>query len=110
MAKNTKTTQSGINDRVYAFLNTIPKGRVVTYGQIAAALGNRNLARAVGNALHNNPDPIRQPCYKVVNRTGALARSFGDAGGIETQRRRLEQDGIEVVDYRVDLSKYQWIF
>ena len=110
MAENRQKPQSGLNERVYAFLKTIPKGKVVTYGQIAAALGNRKLSRAVGTALHHNPDPIGQPCYKVVNRNGALARSFGDVGGIETQKRRLEQDGIEVVDYRVDLSKYQWIF
>ena len=94
---------------VYDFLKTIPRGKVVTYGQIAGYLGDKKLARVVGNVLHSNPDPAGQPCYKVVNRNGELAKHFGD-GGIETQRRRLEADGIEVTGYRVDLSKYQWKF
>lgn len=97
-----------MKEAVYEFLKQIPKGKVVTYGQIAEHLGNRNLSRAVGNILHTNPDPIGQPCYKVVDRNGALAEHFGDVGGIETQRLRLEQDGIEVVNYRVDLKKYGW--
>ncbi|MBQ7980243.1 MAG: MGMT family protein, partial [Oscillospiraceae bacterium] len=43
-------------NNIYEYLTTIPKGKVVTYGQIAEHLGNRHLARAVGNALHKNPD------------------------------------------------------
>ena len=97
-----------MKEEVYAFLKTIPKGKVVTYGQIAEYLGCRGAARAVGNILHRNPDPIGQPCFKVVNRKGELAANFGDAGGIETQKRRLEADGVEVVGYTVDLKKYRW--
>lgn len=93
---------------VYDFLKTIPKGKVVTYGQIAEYLGNKNLSRVVGNILHTNPDPISQPCYKVVNRNGELSKNFGDTGGIATQKSRLEQDGVKVENYRVDLSRYQW--
>ena len=99
-----------MKEKVYSFLKTIPEGKVVTYGQIAEYLGNRKLARVVGNILHGNPDPINQPCYKVVNRKGELAENFGDSGGIDTQKQRLENDGIEVKDYRVDLEKYQWKF
>ena len=99
-----------MKEKVYEFLKTIPKGKVVTYGQIAEYLGNKNLARVVGNILHVNPDPIKQPCFKVVNQKGELAKNFGSAGGIETQKLRLEKDGIEVIDYKVDLDKYQWKF
>lgn len=96
-----------LKQRVYAYLKTIPRGKVVTYGQIAQQLGDRRLARAVGNILHENPDPIAQPCYKVVNRDGRLAANFGD-GGIAVQKKRLENDGIEVQNNKVDLAKYQW--
>jgi len=94
-------------EKVYAFLKLIPKGKVVTYGQIAAYIGKPGASRAVGNILHVNPDPIGQPCFKVVNREGRLAENFG-GGGKDVQRARLTADGVEVVDYRVDLEKYRW--
>ena len=78
---------------------------MVTYGQIAAALGNPKLARVVGNILHVNPDPDYFPCYKVVNARGQLSAHFG-FGGIAEQKRRLEREGIQVVDYTVDLNIY----
>ena len=96
--------------RVYDFLKTIPTGKVVTYGQIAEYLGNKKLARVVGNILHSNPDPINQPCFKVVNHKGELAKNFGDDGGIETQKQRLINDGVEVIGYKVDLEKHRWRF
>ena len=95
-------------DEVYDYLTKIPKGKVVTYGQIATDLGKPKACRAVGNILHINPEPIKQPCFKVVNSKGELAKNFGDVGGIETQKIRLENDGVKVVDYKVDLSIYQW--
>ena len=96
-----------IKEKVYEYLRSIPSGKVVTYGQIAAHLGNPGLARAVGNALHKNPDPDRNPCFRVVNASGKLSRNFG-CGGMEEQKRRLEEDGIEVSGCRVDLTRYQW--
>ncbi len=94
-----------VRQRVYDYLCTIPRGKVVTYGQIAAALGNPRLARAVGNALHRNPDGDRYPCYKVVNARGELSRHFA-FGGREGQKERLEREGIEVTGFTVDLGKY----
>jgi O-6-methylguanine DNA methyltransferase len=91
--------------RLYELLTAIPRGKVVTYGTLAEMLGNRGFARAVGNALHKNPDGEKYPCYKVVNAKGALAPAFV-FGGIEEQKRRLEAEGIEVKDGRVDLEKY----
>ena len=96
-----------MEDKVLAFLQIIPKGKVVTYGQIAAHLGNPKLARAVGNALHRNPDGEKYPCYKVVSASGKLSEHYA-FGGAEEQCRRLQQEGIEVVAHRVDLSRYQW--
>ena len=92
--------------KVYKFLLTIPKGKVVTYAQIAEYLGNKKLARAVGNILHNNPNEEKYPCYKVVNSKGGLSNSFA-FGGIEKQKEKLEKEGIVVENYRVDLNKYK---
>ena len=91
--------------RIYEAVKKIPKGRVATYGQVAALAGDRNMARAVGNALHRNPDPDTIPCYRVVNSKGELAGEFA-FGGPGAQQRLLEADGIEVTDGKVDLKKY----
>lgn len=96
-----------MQEKILEFLQAIPRGKVVTYGQIAAHLGNPQLARAVGNALHRNPDGDKYPCYKVVSAQGKLSPHYA-FGGLQAQKRRLEQDGIAVVDDRVDLRKYQW--
>lgn len=95
-----------MKNKVYEYLLTIPKGKVVTYGQIAEYIGNRKLARVVGNILHNNPDEKKYPCYKVVDSKGNLSKKF-KFGGIKKQKEKLENDGIEVIEYKVDLSKYK---
>lgn len=92
---------------VLNYLRTIPKGKVVTYSQIGKALGTKGY-RAIGNILHNNPDPDYYPCFKVVNAKGMLAEHFGLPGGKHAQKERLENDGVEVIDFMVDLEKYQW--
>ncbi len=96
-----------LNQRVYDFLITLPRGCVVTYGQIAAYLGDPHLARAVGNILHRNPNGEKYPCYKVVNARGFLSPQYA-FGGLEAQQRRLEQEGIAVKNGRVDLELYQY--
>lgn len=92
--------------RIYDAVKKIPYGQVATYAQIAEMAGDRKMARAVGNALHRNPDPDRIPCYRVVNAKGELAGEFA-FGGEARQRELLEAEGIEVADGRVDLEKYQ---
>ena len=101
---------SSLNDKVYEFVKSIPRGKVVTYGQIALYLGNRNFARAVGNILHNNPDSGHIPCHRVVNAQGKLALSYA-FGGIEAQRCLLESEGVVFKSNQVvDLSISQMIF
>ena len=90
---------------LYELLRTVPRGKVITYGTLAEMLGNRAWARAVGNALHSNPDGERYPCYKVVNCKGELSRAYA-FGGAEEQKRRLGQEGIEVENGKVDLNRY----
>ncbi len=94
-----------MKQRVFDYLLTIPRGKVATYGQIAAALGNKKWARAVGNILHQNPDPGKYPCYKVVNSQGKLSASFA-FGGMAGQQVLLEAEGIAVTEGKVDLSVY----
>ena len=95
-----------MRNRVYAFVKEIPKGRVATYGQIAAHLGTRNLSRAVGNALHHNPNPKEIPCHRVVNAKGEVSQAFA-FGGAAAQRQLLEQEGIVFEsDGKIDLKKY----
>lgn len=91
--------------RIYEAVKKIPKGKVATYGQIAKMAGNERMSRAVGNALHKNPEPDKIPCYKVVNSKGELASEFV-FGGRDVQAKLLEADGIEVVNNKVDLNKY----
>lgn len=91
--------------KIYEAVKKIPKGRVATYGKVAELAGNPRMSRAVGNALHKNPDPEHIPCYRVVNSKGKLAGAFA-FGGEKVQRKLLEADGIEVVNGKVDLKKY----
>lgn len=91
--------------RIYEAVKKIPKGHVATYGQIAEMAGDRKMARAVGNALHKNPDPEHIPCFRVVNAKGELAGEFA-FGGEGKQAKLLEQDGVKVVDGKVDLQKF----
>ena len=94
--------------RIYEAVKRVPYGRVATYAQIAEVAGDRKMARAVGNALHRNPDPDNIPCFRVVNAKGELAGEFV-FGGAGKQAVLLEAEGIEVVDGKVDLGKYQWV-
>jgi len=89
--------------RIYEAVKRIPSGHVATYGQIAELAGDKKMARAVGNALHKNPDPDNIPCFRVVNSKGELAGAFAFGGG-DVQAKLLEADGVSVVDGKVDLD------
>ena len=91
--------------KIYEYLCQIPRGSVTTYGQIAKAMGDRHLARYVGNVLHQNPDPEKYPCHRVVSSQGKLSHSYA-FGGLDGQRIRLEREGVEVIQNCVDLKKY----
>ena len=90
---------------VYEAVKRIPEGNVATYGQIARLAGCPGAARAVGNALHKNPDETNVPCHRVVNASGGLAKNFGFGGPLE-QRKRLMAEGVYVMDLSVDIKDY----
>lgn len=97
-------------DRVYAVIRMIPRGKVVSYGQIAALLGHPRAARTVGwalNALRDN-DIDDVPWQRVINSQGRISISRADLGA-ELQRALLEEEGVEFDDCGyVDLNRFGW--
>lgn len=93
-------------DVVYRIVKLIPKGKVLTYKDLAMFSGYSN-PRVIGNILHNNPYEDVIPCHRVVNSVGRLAPSFA-FGGQDKQAQKLRAEGVEVVDGSVDLNKYLW--
>ena len=91
--------------RIYELVKSIPHGKVATYGQIARCAGNPRASRAVGWALHVNPDPENIPCHRVVNRFGGLSSAFA-FGGKDAHKVLLEAEGVDINNYTVDLTKY----
>lgn len=94
--------------KIYAVVRRIPRGRVATYGQVAALARLPGHARQVGYALHALPDGTTLPWHRVINAMGAVScRSH--AGGELEQRIRLEGEGVGFnARGRVVLEKYQW--
>ena len=78
--------------RVYAVAQSIPPGATLTYGEVALRLGDRTLARAVGQALGRNPWPIVVPCHRVLAADGR-AGGFSAPGGLQTKARMLTIEG-----------------
>lgn len=98
----------GFFGRVYAVVRRIPRGRVLTYGQVAALLGDPRWARTVGWALDACPWS-RIPCHRVVNSRGGCSRGYG-RGHPERQRARLEAEGVRFrLDGTLDLATVGWL-
>ncbi len=93
---------------IYSIVEQIPRGKVATYGMIAAMTGNPRRSRIVGYALHVNPRPGVVPCHRVVNRFGKPAPAFA-FGGEDVQREMLENEGVEFDENgNVNLKKCLW--
>ena len=90
---------------VYALVRRIPRGRTVTYGQVAAMLGRPRAARAVGGAMRRCPAGV--PWHRVLNASGRISRR-ARAASMLTQRILLEQDGVRVRRGRLALARYRW--
>jgi methylated-DNA-[protein]-cysteine S-methyltransferase len=80
--------------RVYDVARTIPAGATLSYGEIAERLGDRRLAREVGEALGQNPFPIIVPCHRVLAAGGKMG-GFSARGGVRTKLRLLSIEGAE---------------
>lgn len=92
--------------RVCEIVAQIPKGRVMTYGDIAALAGHPYAARQVGGVAHFGPTAL--PWHRVVNRFGDCASGY--YGGKEGHRLALEAEGFIVTDYRItDFERRRWL-
>lgn len=97
---------TSFNERCYALLRKVPKGKVTTYQELAHALGTKAY-RAVGNAMNKNPYAPEVPCHRVVKSDGTLG---GFASGPAKKKIMLKEEGIELVHNAVDLGKYMYKF
>jgi len=94
-------------ERVIDIIQNIPKGRVMTYGQIAWLAGSHRAARQVVRILHSMSRKHHLPWHRVINAKGQIA--FQNNESYNDQRMTLEIEGVEVgINGNIDLSKYQW--
>jgi len=97
-----------VREKVQAIVTQIPKGRLMTYGQIAALVGSPRAARVVGGIAHYGSNEL--PWHRVVNKGGGLASGY--PGGRRAHKEHLEAEGVEVFGesgmYRVKLDSIIW--
>lgn len=103
----TPSRSNSLYERIFAMVDSIPRGKVATYGQIAREAGAPRHARSVGHALRNLPPQSPLPWHRVLNAGGAISPRPG--GSPRLQLRRLCAEGVRVSrGGRVDLEKYRW--
>ena len=90
---------------VYALVRRIPRGRTVTYGEVATMLGRPRAARAVGGAMRRCPAGV--PWHRVLNAAGRISRRKR-AASMLTQRMLLEREGVTMRRGRVDMARHAW--
>ncbi len=104
MAQNATVFQK----KVWKILQQIPAGKITTYSVIAKALGNKNAARAVGNACNKNPFVPAVPCHRIVKNNGEIG---GYSRGVKKKIALLEKEGITIKNNRVlDLNSKLFSF
>lgn len=91
-------------ERVYDVVRCVPRGRVVSYGGVAALLGQPRAARAVGGALGALDDGVRVPWWRVVNRNGEISHRS------RLQRLLLQREGVRFdTRGRIDWRRFGWM-
>ncbi len=98
---------SEIRTQIYAVVAAIPRGRVATYGQVAALAGAPRHARQVGYALFDLPEGSTLPWHRVVNARGEISQR-SEPGSENVQHSKLESEVIEFRNGRVDLELFRW--
>jgi methylated-DNA-protein-cysteine methyltransferase related protein len=97
--------EAGFRNRVYEIVRQIPKGRVMTYGQIAVLCGNPRAARIVGGVAHFGDPEL--PWQRVVKKDGGLATGY--PGGVQGHKEHLQAEGVKVSDgFKVDVERLLW--
>lgn len=95
------------NERIWATIRDIPRGRVASYGQVAEIAGVHRGARQVGYALRHLPEGHDVPWHRVIRSSGRIAFETG-SDAFNEQARRLMMEDIPILDGRVDMQKYRW--
>jgi methylated-DNA-[protein]-cysteine S-methyltransferase len=98
-------------------LAEVPRGKVTTYGDLAKELARRDkrwsphASRAVGTTMRNNPCGPQIPCHRVIKSDGTIGNFRGGAeGAVEEKARMLREEGVTVLDGRIDLKKHRHRF
>ena len=88
---------SDFEKKVWAAIDKIPEGSVLTYKELANKIGHPNSARAVANACGKNPFPIKTPCHRVIRSDGKPG-GYSAPGGVNKKIRLLKKEGINLQD------------
>jgi methylated-DNA-protein-cysteine methyltransferase-like protein len=105
---NRKSRESSFFRQVYRLVRRIPRGKVLTYGQIATLVGAPHMARQVGWAMHGCPPGL--PWHRVIGAGGKILINSLSAGeGPLLQRKLLELEGVRFIGKHVDMVKHQWV-
>ena len=101
------TVYAPFTSRALEVIRAIPRGKVASYGQVAAMAGHPGSARQVVRILHTLSDSAHLPWHRVINSLGGI--SLPEGGGFELQKRLLESEGVKVSkDGRIDLDRHAW--
>jgi methylated-DNA-protein-cysteine methyltransferase related protein len=107
MVKRKETRPLSDAERILAAVKSIPRGKVSTYGEIAAAAGLPRRARLVGTVLKNTPASPGLPWFRVINSGGRISLPAG-SDAYARQKKKLEAEGVIFRGDRVDLKRYGW--
>lgn len=91
------------SQQIYHLTAKIPRGQVVSYGQIAKTLGRPHACRAVGNALNKNPYATKVPCHRVIRSSGEVG---GFAFGTKKKVAMLKKENIIIKNNKINLRQY----
>ena len=101
------TVDDNFRDKVVQIIQSVPAGRVTTYGDVASLAGHPTAARVVGGIAHYGSESL--PWHRLVNRNGRLARGF--PGGPSVQWQLLDQEGVTCTHYKVDnFQALRWTY
>jgi len=95
-----------LKNKIYQKLKQIPKGKVVTYKNLAIAV-NSKAYRYVGRCMVENKDTKHIPCYKVIKSNGMVG-NYSGTGGVKGKIKLLKRDGIKIVNKKIYLKEYGW--
>lgn len=104
-------TLSPLQERILQVVRNVPRGYVVSYGQVAIALGMPRAARLIGQAMSKMEDVQDFPWWRVLNNQGVISIRGNQFATKTTQKQLLEAEDVEVdQDYRLDIARYRYHF